>query len=110
MGGAAQCIVCQELHVQFRILAHREAVDGLIQRQALGPELGAHAACSLALASRATTMVPLPWLVKTSVSTASGSMPLTRCALATPPVSARRTAASLGRMPPLILPEPSSPS
>src|ERR1700749_3617150 len=77
MGSAAERIVHQEAHVQFRIVAYRETMDRLVQRQALGPELGTHAAFSLALVSRAPTMLPLPWLVNTSVSTASGTMPLT---------------------------------
>src|SRR5580698_4620961 len=110
MSSAARGIVGQEDRIQVRIFAYGEAVHRRIQRQALGPELCAHAAQSLDFASRDTTMVPLPWLVNTSVNTASGSTPLTRCALATPPVRARRTAASLGRMPPLTLPDLSMPS
>src|SRR6185312_5338777 len=110
VGRAAQGVMDQQAHVELGIVTHGEAMDSLVERQTLGPDLSAHAACSLALSARATTMLPLPWLVKTSVSTASGITPLTRCALATPPARARFTAVSLGRMPPETLPEPSSPS
>src|SRR5690348_13830213 len=82
VGSAADGVVDQQYRIQLRVLAHGETVYRLVQEKTLGPELCTHAACSLDFASRITTMVPLPWLVKTSVSTASGSTPLTRCALA----------------------------